>query len=111
MNYDYAVIKYSAISNIHSVSDLTPVGFELYQNYPNPFNPKTVIRFSLIENCLATLKIFDALGKEVLILVNEKLNAGTYEKEFDASDLPSSVYFYKLSAGGFEDTKKMLLVR
>ena len=87
------------------------MSFELEQNYPNPFNPKTVIRFSLSESCTAALKIFDALGKEVAIPINEKLNAGTYETEFDASDLPSAVYFYKLSAGGFEYTKKMLLIR
>ena len=111
LNYDYAVLKYSALSNIHSVSDLIPLSFELEQNYPNPFNPKTVIRFSLSESCTAALKIFDALGKEVAIPINEKLNAGTYETEFDASDLPSAVYFYKLSAGGFEYTKKMLLIR
>ena len=89
----------------------------LYQNYPNPFNPSTDLEFG-ISDLLASqsggfvsLKVFDMLGKEVATLVNEKLNPGTYKFKFDASGLPSGVYFYKLKAGNFVDTKRMILLK
>ena len=93
------------------ISSNIPDGFKLFQNYPNPFNPKTVIRYSLIENGNTTLKVYDAMGKEIAFLVNERLNPGTYETEFDASNLPSSVYFYKLSSGNYTETRKMFLLK
>ncbi len=96
---------------ITQISGNIPDGFKLHQNYPNPFNPKTVIRYSLSENRLITLKVFDALGKEAAVLVNEKQNAGTYEAAFDGSNLPSGIYFYKLTSGNFTETKKMFLVK
>lgn len=71
----------------------------------------TVIRYSLIENRFTTLKVYDALGKIVSTLVNEKQNTGTYEVEFDGNDLASGVYYYKLSAGNFSQTKRMLLLK
>ena len=85
--------------------------FALEQNYPNPFNPITVIRYSLIKDMHISLKIYNALGEEKATIINEKLNAGTYSVEWDASDLPSGVYFYALDAGDFIQTKKMILLK
>jgi len=83
----------------------------LSQNYPNPFNPSTNINFTLPNTEFVTLKIYDILGKEVATLINEELNAGNHTKIWDAKNLSSGVYFYKLQAGKFSETKKMILVR
>ncbi len=88
-----------------------PLVYSLAQNYPNPFNPSTVIKFSIPESQIVNLKIFDILGREVVSLVNGKLNPGSHEIEWDARNYPSGVYFYKLSSAGFTDTKKMILVK
>ncbi len=88
-----------------------PEKFELSQNYPNPFNPSTKISYELRVTNYVLLKVYDVLGNEVKTLVNEKQNAGTYEVSFDASDLPSGAYFYKLETTGFAETKKMLLIK
>ena len=85
--------------------------YSLSQNYPNPFNPSTKIQFRIAEFGLVNLKVFDVLGNEVATLVNEEKPAGTYEVDFDASKLTSGLYFYKLQAGGFVQTKKMILLR
>ena len=85
--------------------------FALYQNYPNPFNPSTKISWQSSVGSHQTLKIYDMLGNEVVTLVNEYRNAGRYEVEFDASNLSSGIYFYKLQAGSFVQTKKMILLR
>jgi len=92
-------------------TDYIPGEFKLYQNYPNPFNPTTVIRYQLSASGLVSLKVFDVLGKEVATLINDVKPAGSYEVQFDASNLPSGIYFYKLSAGTFTETKKMVLIR
>src|SRR5690606_22599016 len=99
------------ITGIQNVSSEIPGKYELSQNYPNPFNPSTSIKFSLPQSEVATLKVYDILGKEVASLVNEKLNSGTYEYQFNASGLTSGVYFYKLEAGSFSEVKKMLLIK
>ena len=83
----------------------------LFQNYPNPFNPGTNIRYQIINNSYITLKIFDILGKEIAALVNEKQNAGIYNIEWDAENYSSGIYFYKLTADGFTDIKKMVLLK
>ena len=88
-----------------------PTRFELKQNYPNPFNPSTTIRYAVSSRQYVTLKIYDVLGNEVAILVNEEKPIGSYEVEFDATTLPSGIYFYRLQAGSFVETKKMLLLR
>ncbi|NNJ51844.1 MAG: T9SS type A sorting domain-containing protein [Ignavibacteriaceae bacterium] len=89
----------------------TPSEFKLEQNYPNPFNPSTTIKYSISTKSFVTLKIFNILGKEMTTIVNKELDAGSYEVEFDAATLNSGVYFYKLEAGSFSETKKMLLMK
>ena len=86
-------------------------GYELTQNYPNPFNPATTISFSVPAQSFVSLKIFDALGREISTLVSEQLFAGTYSRQWDAAGLPSGVYFYRLRAGLFIETKKLVLLR
>jgi hypothetical protein len=83
----------------------------LEQNYPNPFNPSTKIQFSIDNRQLAIVKVIDMLGREVATLVNEVKEPGTYTVEFRASSLASGVYFYRLQAGTYVETKKLLLLR
>jgi photosystem II stability/assembly factor-like uncharacterized protein len=85
--------------------------FSLNQNYPNPFNPTTKIKFTISDLRFASLKVYDLLGREVAILVNEEKPAGTYEVEFDASGLASNIYYYKLQAGDFSSVKKLILMK
>lgn len=85
--------------------------FYLYQNYPNPFNPSTSISFSLPTRSFVSLKVFDLIGREVATLVNDEKSAGTYNVKLDASKLPSGVYFYRLQAGKYSETKKLVLLR
>ena len=85
--------------------------YSLYQNFPNPFNPTTRIQFQLPNREYVTVKVFDILGNEVAILVNGEMEIGSYEVEFDASNLPSGIYFYRLQAGEFINTKKMILMK
>jgi hypothetical protein len=95
-----------------------PQGFSLSQNYPNPFNPSTTIKFALPVSGNVSLKVFDVTGKLVSEIVNGNLQAGSHEINFNASDLSSGAYFYKLevrqagsSTNGFTDIKKMILVK
>ena len=85
--------------------------FELLQNYPNPFNPTTLIKYSVPVKSFVSLKVFDVLGREVAILINELENAGGHSAIFAAGNLPSGVYFYRLQAGAFTNTKKLILLR
>lgn len=85
--------------------------YRLSQNYPNPFNPTTVIEFSLPRDVIASLRVFDILGREVSTLMSGRLRAGNHTVSFDASALPSGVYFYRLDAGSFTSTRKMLLLK
>ncbi len=86
-------------------------GYMLKQNYPNPFNPGTVISWQSPVGSLQSLKVYDVLGREVAALVNEFKEAGKHSVEFDAAGLPSGVYFYRLNAGSFSETKKMILLQ
>lgn len=88
-----------------------PNQYSLSQNYPNPFNPMTKLRFQIPKNLLVSLKIYDAIGREIIVLVNEELAAGVYETDWDAAKFPSGVYYYRISAGDFSETKKMVLVK
>ena len=83
----------------------------LDQNYPNPFNPSTIIKYSIPTTELVELKVFNVLGQEVASLVNEVKNAGVHYANFNASDLASGVYVYRINAGSFVSTKKMLLIK
>jgi hypothetical protein len=85
--------------------------YELTQNYPNPFNPTTTISYRIPQHEFVTLKIYDLLGKEVAVLVNEVKNAGQYNVQWNASALPSGTYFYKIQAGNFTEVKRMLLIK
>ncbi len=89
----------------------TPVRFELFDNYPNPFNPSTVISYQLAVNSAVALRIYDVLGREVRTLVAGRQEAGKHSVTFDAGSLPSGVYFYRLSAGSFVQTKKLVLLK
>jgi hypothetical protein len=96
--------------NVEKISS-TPDNYRLTQNYPNPFNPTTTIEFSLPQNSKVLLKVYDVLGKEVISLVNEEKSAGSYKVNFDAGNLSSGLYFYKLETENFNEVKKMLLVK
>jgi len=89
----------------------SPNEFSLEQNYPNPFNPITTISYSIKEKGLVSLRLFDILGKEVTVLVNEEQNPGVYKVEFSASSIASGIYFYTLAVGEFVSTRKMVLLK
>ncbi len=90
-----------------------PTNFQLFQNYPNPFNPETIIRFQFSELAFVTLKVFDALGREVAVLVNEFRQPGIHNSTFNINNysLPSGTYFYRLTAGDYSSTQKMVLLK
>ena len=88
-----------------------PETFALSQNYPNPFNPATTISFDLPSRSLVSLTIFNLLGKEVLSVVSGELEAGSYTRQWNAKDVPSGLYFYRLQAGNFIQTKKLILLK
>ena len=88
-----------------------PITYELSNNFPNPFNPSTTIRYQIPQDGIVTLKIYDILGSEVATLVNEEKVAGKYEVNFNATSLASGVYIYKIQAGGFISSKKMMLLK
>jgi photosystem II stability/assembly factor-like uncharacterized protein len=105
---------------IKPLSNTIPESFQLSQNYPNPFNPTTKIMFSVPtfplyergdKGGFVTLKIYDLLGREIITLVNEQLQPGSYEVQWSASNIPSGVYFYRLTTDNFTDTKKMVLIK
>jgi len=103
-------IPLSSVS-VNQVSNEVPSNFSLSQNYPNPFNPTTNIKFAVSKAGLVSLKVYDLSGKEITTLVNENMSVGTYEYKFNASNLSSGIYFYTLSANGFTETKKMMLIK
>lgn len=115
--FDIFVAKDSTY--LDSIKIVTDVGYDptvvtnylLFQNYPNPFNPNTSIQFSIPERSNVTLKVYDILGNEVTTLVNEELQRGGYEFNFDASELTSGIYFYKLQTENYVETKKMILLK
>lgn len=96
---------------ISSQNNEVPTLFRLYQNYPNPFNPTTVISFDMPKDGYASLKIFNAIGQEVAVIIDGNIRAGSYQKVFNAAELPSGIYFYKFTADGFSDVRKMSLIK
>jgi hypothetical protein len=105
---------YTTVGITSNTKDL-PTEFSLTQNYPNPFNPATKIKFDIPTSRgtrgVTQLIIYDVLGKEIATPVNEQLNPGTYEIEWDGSNYPSGVYFYKLITNDYSETKKMVLIK
>ncbi len=98
--------------NLDDVVDITvPLIFKLLQNYPNPFNPSTKIKFTLFEKTNVRLTVFTSIGEEVVALVNDVKSAGNYQFVFDANDLTSGIYYYKLTSDNFVETKKMMLIK
>ena len=89
---------------------LVPVKYELYQNYPNPFNPETSIQFAIEEKNQVLIKVFNLLGREVAVLMDEPFQPGHYQVTFDASQLPSGIYFYHIQMGDYHAVKKMVLL-
>jgi hypothetical protein len=105
--------NFQSVIAIQNISNENPDKFSLSQNYPNPFNPTTNLEFGISELGLVSLKIYDVNGREIQTLVNEKLAPGTYKYQFSTinSQLPSGVYFYRLTAGEFTETKSMILLK
>lgn len=101
----------SMLVGINQISTEIPFNYSVSQNYPNPFNPNTKIQFALPEAVYTKIVIYDLLGKEIETIVNEQLNAGTFVAEWNASDYPSGVYYYKFTAGDYTETKKMVLMK
>ncbi|MGK9477659.1 CARDB domain-containing protein [Melioribacter sp. OK-6-Me] len=101
----------STTTEIKVITNELPQGYILSQNYPNPFNPITKIKYAIPHNAYVTLRIYDVLGNEVKKLVSESQNAGYYEVEFDGSNLASGIYFYRLEAGNYFATKKLIIVK
>lgn len=99
------------VTDVNEEINIIPEQYSLEQNYPNPFNPSTNIGFRISDFGFVSLKVYDVLGKEVAILVNEEKDRGVYTINFDASGLSSGIYFYKLQAGNFVETKKMQLLK
>ncbi|MBK8550413.1 MAG: VCBS repeat-containing protein [Ignavibacteria bacterium] len=111
VNRNVTISESGTITGLILNSIQNPDNLALYQNYPNPFNPVTKLEFGVTKPGFVSLKIYDALGKEVSTLVNESLNPGIYKFEFDASGLMSGIYFYTLKADGLSETKKMMLIK
>jgi hypothetical protein len=104
---DDAMKQYGHDNQLAETEELTnPVEFKLNQNYPNPFNPITNVKFQIPNEAFVKLIVSDVLGREVATLVNEQLNAGIYKVDWDGTNYPSGVYFYKLAAGDYSETKK-----
>lgn len=111
-NSDIFTVRLDAVfTGTGTISSEIPSEFSLSQNYPNPFNPSTTIGFNIPSNSKVNLVVFNSAGQQVAELVNENLNAGTYEYKFDAGKLTSGVYFYRLTTDNFTETKKMILVK
>jgi hypothetical protein len=104
-------LNMSAVTFVKPNILVVPNKFELFQNYPNPFNPSTTINFSVPKTSLVTIKVYNILGKELSTLVNEEKSAGNYSVQFFGSKLSSGIYFYRMQAGSFSQTKKLLLLK
>jgi hypothetical protein len=108
----YSDLVLTDVSNIKTISNK----FKLYQNYPNPFNPTTTINYTIASNINnvnenVQLVVYDVLGKEIAVLVNESQSAGEYEVDFDAENISGGFYFYQLKVGNYNETRKMILLK
>ncbi|HSL88148.1 MAG TPA: lectin like domain-containing protein, partial [Ignavibacteriaceae bacterium] len=114
---NYYRLKQLDYSGIYEYSDIIEIEYRAFktylldQNYPNPFNPATTIGYGIKEKSDVTITIINAVGEQIIVLLNEEKEAGYYQLNFDASDLPSGIYFYQLKAGVYSAVKKMILVK
>jgi photosystem II stability/assembly factor-like uncharacterized protein len=104
---------YKTTSNISACENYTqiPNSYTFMQNYPNPFNPTTTIKYEVKQSGYITIRVFDSIGREIALLVNEDKSPGTYQVNFNAINLPSGVYFYRLTSGAYSETKKLVLLK
>jgi hypothetical protein len=111
--YLYHLLQSGSTTGTTSVTAFRsgPDNFRLYQNYPNPFNPSTIISYDLPRSALVVLKVFDVLGREVMTLTSEHQSAGNHEVKFSAASLSSGTYFYRIQAGEYAATKRLLLLK
>jgi hypothetical protein len=105
------VVPLGAVTSVSQQSDVAPLTYELSQNYPNPFNPSTQITFSVPKDAIAKLVVYNSLGQEIATLADGAYTAGTYRVDFNAAGLPSGAYFYRVQAGEFTSTRKMVLMK
>jgi hypothetical protein len=103
--------SWGKFTSVEQTSSGIPNEYHLFQNYPNPFNPVTTIEFSIPKHSLVVLTIFNSLGMEIEVLLNQHLAAGHYRTQWTPRDIPSGVYFYRLRSSQFTETKKLLLLR
>lgn len=109
---DSATAKYpTVLTSVRRDETAAPAGFALQQNFPNPFNPSTTVSFSVGASSFVTMKVYDALGREVRTLVSQQMESGSYSASFSADDLSSGLYYYTLQAGNFRETRKMMLMK
>jgi hypothetical protein len=117
VNAGYAgPLRWDSASVSISITDVgenhsNPISYKLYDNYPNPFNPSTTLKYSLSETSFTSIKIYDGIGNEVAVIVNEMKTAGTHQAIFSADGLSSGVYYYTIQSGSFNETKKMILMK
>ncbi|HRE11398.1 MAG TPA: T9SS type A sorting domain-containing protein, partial [Ignavibacteria bacterium] len=118
--YGYAVSSTGNVIKITDTLDILtgtnpinnlPNGYSLSQNYPNPFNPQTMITYSVPQSSFVNITVFDILGREIYSPVNEIKKAGSYELNINAGQIGSGIYYYRMSAGDFSDTKKMIVIK
>jgi hypothetical protein len=107
-----AVYKAGGIVSVKEIANNnSPEVFILFQNYPNPFNPCTNILFNIPTKSFVSLKIFDLIGREGATIFSAEMSAGNYSRQWNASNMPSGVYFYRLTDGSFSETKKLILIK
>jgi hypothetical protein len=114
----YCVRRFSGYSNVATVTpvsvpnpEIVPKVYALYQNYPNPFNPVTDIRYDIPKESFVRLVIYDLLGREIAVLVNGIQKPGQYSAKWGSENIPSGAYIYKMTAGDYEKTRKMVLLK
>jgi hypothetical protein len=111
MYVDYIRVYQLSSTAVESSHNQGTSHFSLLQNFPNPFNPSTNISFCLATKSYVTLKVFDLIGREIETLVSEELTEGNHSYRWNAMNVPSGVYFYRLQAGLYSETKKLLILR
>jgi hypothetical protein len=111
INNGYPYFTSNMPTSVEGRTIVTPKAFSLLQNYPNPFNPTTTISFNLSSRSFVSLKVFDLLGREVATIVSEEMSSGNYSRQWNATNMPSGVYFYQLHSGNYSETKELILLR